>query len=147
MASKTWLLKPQPLLKTPGVIVFLVLCTLSTSILLGAGLVGGLVLALAGGLSPFAFCGIFSLISLTESCSRPYTTNILLEQSKGATGAAASLINFTHTVAGCIGMFLAVLPWHNSIVAIGGCEIIGIVAALVFWVVLVKTGVKVKGIQ
>ena len=109
-------------------------------------LAAGVGLLLAGHLSPFAFLIIFGVYALMGSVSRPFTTNILLEQQEGDTGSASSLINFTFNVAGSIGMVVATLPWPNYIVGLGTMICVVSVAALAIWVALLRSSVQVKGL-
>ncbi len=63
-----------------------------TGILLAAAALSGVAMLLAGELSPVLFCLTFLVFALTEACIRPYSTNILLSQQEGDTGAASSLM-------------------------------------------------------
>ena len=63
-----------------------------TGILLVAAALSGVAMLLAGELSPVLFCLTFLVFALTEACIRPYSTNILLSQQEGDTGAASSLM-------------------------------------------------------
>ena len=73
----------------------------------------GVSMFFAGRISPLVFMLTFLPFTLAEAAIRPLSTNILLDQQKGDTGSASSLINFTQTVFGSIGMFLGGLPWPN----------------------------------
>ena len=90
-----------------------------TSILLGIALASGAAMLAVGQASPQLFCITFLAFALTEAAVRPYSTNVLLSQQEGDTGAASSLINFAHTAIGCVGMLAAVLPWPNYVVGVG----------------------------
>ena len=72
-----------------------------TSILLGIALASGAAMLAVGQASPQLFCITFLAFALTEAAVRPYSTNVLLSQQEGDTGAASSLINFAHTAIGC----------------------------------------------
>ena len=118
-----------------------------TGILLAAALLSGVAMLVVGELSPVLFCVTFLVFALTEACVRPYSTNILLSQQEGDTGAASSLINFTHTAIGCVGMLLAVLPWSSYVFGIGVLIVASMAAAVVGWAVLLKSRVPLKGIK
>lgn len=110
------------------------------SIISGAGLL------LAGHASPFAFLVIFGVYALMGSVSRPFTTNILLEQQDGDTGSASSLINFTCNIAGSLGMALATMPWPTYITGLGVMIVAVSVISLAVWVGLLKSKTVVRGL-
>ncbi|MFR4804653.1 MAG: hypothetical protein ACLT98_15835 [Eggerthellaceae bacterium] len=85
-----------------------------TSILLGIALASGAAMLAVGQASPQLFCITFLAFALTEAAVRPYSTNVLLSQQEGDTGAASSLINFAHTAIGCVGMLAAVLRGRTT---------------------------------
>lgn len=106
----------------------------------------GVGLLLFGQLSPFAFLIIFGVYALTGSVSRPFTTNILLEQQDGDTGSASSLINFVCNIAGSLGMVAATLPWPSYISGLGIMITIVSVLALVMWFALLRSKATIRGI-
>lgn len=118
-----------------------------TSILIIAGLISGAGMLALGTLSPFLFCVTFLVFAMTEACVRPYSTNILLSQHEKDTGAASSLINFTHTAIGCIGMVLAVLPWPSFIVGVAVIIIGTMMVAGIIWIALLKSRISLEGIK
>ena len=118
-----------------------------TSILLGVALASGAAMLAVGELGPTLFCVAFLVFALTEAAVRPYSTNILLSQQEGDTGAASSLINFTHTAIGCLGMLVAVLPWPNYVVGVGAIIVGSMAVALVGWVALLRSRIPLKGIK
>ena len=80
------------------------------------------------------------------SVSRPFTTNILLEQQDGDTGSASSLINFTCNIAGSLGMVLATLPWPTYITGLGVMISIVSAAGLGMWALLLRSKLTVRGL-
>lgn len=66
-----------------------------TSILLGIALASGAAMLAVGQASPQLFCITFLAFALTEAAVRPYSTNVLLSQQEGDTGAASSLIDLS----------------------------------------------------
>ncbi len=118
-----------------------------TSILLIVAVLAGVVMLLIGELSPVLFCITFLVFALTESCIRPYSTNILLSQQEGDTGAASSLINFTHTAIGSVGMLMAVLPWPSYVFGIGTLITGVMFLAVIGWAVLLKSRIPLVGIK
>lgn len=93
----------------------------------GLMVVCGILLDVAGSLSPVLFALAMMVASMGMSLLRPPTANLLLSQQQGDTGSAASLINFTGMLMGSLGMFLISLPTGDLIpylglmqVAVGG---------------------------
>lgn len=109
------------------------------SVLLVVALAMGALMLAFGSLSPYAFCGLFLVFAFIQASLRPLSTNVLLTQQEGDTGAASSLINFTHTVAGSLGMLLAVLPWPNYVVGIAAMIVVTMAAACLGWAALLKS--------
>lgn len=118
-----------------------------TSILLAVSLAAGAAMAVVGELSPVLFCGTFVVFALGEASVRPYSTNVLLSQQEGDTGAAASLINFTHTALGCIGMLAAVLPWPSYVEGVGFIIMASMAAAGLGWIALLRSSIPLAGIK
>lgn len=118
-----------------------------TGILLGVGLASGLAMLAVGELSPVLFCLTFLAFALAEAAVRPYSTNILLSQQEGDTGAASSLINFAHTAIGCVGMLVAVLPWPNFVTGIGIIIVASMGVGILGWIALLRSHVPLAGIK
>ena len=118
-----------------------------TSILLGIALASGAAMLAVGQASPQLFCITFLAFALTEAAVRPYSTNVLLSQQEGDTGAASALINFAHTAIGCVGMLAAVLPWPNYVVGVGAIIVGSMGVAIAGWVALLRSNVTLRGIK
>ena len=118
-----------------------------TGILLGVGLASGLAMLAVGELSPTLFCLTFLAFALAEAAVRPYSTNILLSQQEGDTGATSSLINFAHTAIGCVGMLVAVLPWPNFVTGIGIIIVASMGVGILGWIALQRSRVPLTGIK
>lgn len=99
----------------------------------------GVVLLACGTLNPFVFCGLFVIFALSESCARPYSMNILLEQQAHDTGSASALMNCVRTAIGSLGMVLAALPWGDFITGVAVLMIAGMGVALAGWVALMRS--------
>lgn len=110
----------------------------TTVMLAFAGLMG-VVMMLIGQSSPYAFCACFVAFAMTESCTRPYCMNILLEQQKRDAGSASALMNCIRTGIGAIGMALAALPWTNYVMGIGILIVVFMTIALASWIALLKS--------
>ena len=118
-----------------------------TGILLGVGLASGVAMLAVGELSPVLFCLTFLAFALAEAAVRPYSTNILLSQQEGDTGATSSLINFAHTAIGCVGMLVAVLPWPNFVTGIGIIIVASMGVGILGWIALQRSRVPLTGIK
>lgn len=118
-----------------------------TTIALGASVALGLGELAFGHLSAVLFCAFFLLFAFFEAAVRPYSVNVLLSQHDTDTGSASALINFTRTFIGCIGMFAVMLPWSNYIVAVAMMMIIGMGLALIGWLALLRSPLKLKGVD
>ncbi|MGI5892145.1 MAG: multidrug effflux MFS transporter [Bacillota bacterium] len=101
-------------------------------------LVSGMLLMTVGSHMPFLFFLSFVPFAVTTSAIRPFSTNLLLDQQKGDTGSAASLINFTNTIAGSIGMLVASMAWSNLVEGLGLICALSAVASIIGWLVMRK---------
>lgn len=118
-----------------------------TTIIIVIALASGIAMMMVGETSPYLFCATFLVFAIMEACVRPYSTNILLSQQEGDTGAASSLINFAHTAIGCAGMVLAVLPWPNYIVGVGAIIVLSMAVAAISWFALLRSGIPLIGVK
>lgn len=115
--------------------------------LIAVSLATGAAMLAFGAFSPFAFCGCFLAYAFLEAAFRPMSTNILLSQQEGDTGAASSLINFAHTALGTLGMLVIVAPWPNYIVGIGVLIVATMAGALVGWGALLRSPLPLVGVK
>lgn len=118
-----------------------------TTIILILAFATGIAMLVLGELSPFIFCAIFLVFALTEACARPYSTNILLSQQEDDAGAASSLINFTHTAIGVVGMGLAVAPWLSYVFGLGVLIVGAMGVACIAWFAFLRSSIPLKGIK
>lgn len=118
-----------------------------TTIIIVICLIAGVAMLAIGQLSPFTFFGTFIAYALATACIRPYSSNILLSQQDEDTGAASSLINFTHTAIGCIGMTLAVLPWPNYALAISVLIVVVTSVVGLGWFAFLRSSLPLKGLK
>ena len=109
-------------------------------------LIAGVALVAIGCVSPFAFFIFFGVYGLMGSVSRPFVTNVLLEQQDGDTGSASSLINFVFNITGSVGMVVATMPWSTYVFGLGVMISVVSTVALVAWAALLKSGIKIRGI-
>lgn len=118
-----------------------------TTLALAISLVASLAMFVIGHASAYVFCALFLVFVFFESAVRPYNINVLLGQQEGDTGSASSLINFTRTFTGVIGMFLVMLPFSDYIVAVGAMMAIGMVLALLGWYALLHSSLILRGVK
>ncbi len=110
-----------------------------THLMIALGFVSAVLLLTIGDSSVFAFCGSLILFATIQSALRPYTTNILLSQQEGDTGAASSLIGFMISIFGVIGMSVIVVGWPTYIFGIGAIMLICATISLVLWIYLLRS--------
>lgn len=110
-----------------------------THVMIALGFVSAIALLTVGTSSVFAFCGSLILFATIQSALRPYTTNILLSQQEGDTGAASSLIGFMISMFGVIGMSVIVGPWPNYIFGIGAVMLVCTTMSCILWVYLLHS--------
>lgn len=84
---------------------------------------------------------------MVQSCVRPYSTIILLDQQDTDTGAALALINFLHGAIGSIGMVLVVLPWPNLVVGLGAVPAFFLAVDMVAWMLLLRFRVALLDVK
>lgn len=113
----------------------------------GLAIVSGVLVVSVGVLSPAGFLLSFLLMSLTGAAIRPFSTGILLDQQKGDTGSAASLMSILFTVMGSAGMLIASMPWGNIVVGLGTLIIMFSSAALISWYVFIKSDIPCVGVK
>lgn len=112
----------------------------------GVSLASGLLIFFLGNTSPLIFLISFIPFTLTEGCIRPFSTNILLDQQKEDIGSASSLINAVQTILGSIGMALGSLAWNNIIHGLGIIIISSTLIAILVWIFLLHSSIKIKGL-
>jgi DHA1 family bicyclomycin/chloramphenicol resistance-like MFS transporter len=110
-----------------------------THVMMILGLVAAIALLLFGTSSAFAFCGLLILYATIQSAIRPYTTNVLLSLQQGDTGSASSLINFTFSMFGVIGMSVIMVGWPNYIFGIGAIMLVCTCLSCVLWMLLLRS--------
>lgn len=83
--------------------------------------------------SPMLFALSLLPATLAGSVTRPPSANLMLEQQKGDTGAVVSLMAFTFTIFGSIGMMIISLDWANRVRVMGLMYVVFSFASLVIW--------------
>ena len=106
----------------------------------------GVLLLLLGNKAPFLFWLGFAPFSLLGTISRPFSTNILLEQQSGDTGSASSLINGVSTILGSVGMMTASM-WSDTILGMGSTIFLSGAVSIVGWALLMRSKVPCHGVK
>ena len=117
------------------------------TMILGVSTISGILVITIGTLAPILFWISFVFMSLCGTVIRPFSTNLLLEQQKGDTGSASSLINTLSMVMGSIGMAVASLPWGNAVIALGAIISVCSLASLVSWNLFLKSKLPCIGVK
>ncbi len=106
----------------------------------------GAAILLVGGLHPVLFWLGFMPFSLAGTVSRPFSTNIMLDQQEGDTGSASSLMGGVATVFGSVGM-VAVSMFSNPIFGLGTIILLTGIVSFIGWALLMKSSLPVKGVK
>ncbi len=106
----------------------------------------GVLLLLLGDKTPLLFWLGFAPFSLLGTISRPFSTNILLEQQSGDTGSASSLINGVSTILGSVGMMTASM-WSDTIFGMGITIFLSGAVSVVGWALLMRSKVPCHGVK
>ena len=117
------------------------------TMILGVSTISGILVISIGTLAPILFWISFVFMSLCGTVIRPFSTNLLLEQQKGDTGSASSLINTLSMVMGSIGMAVASLPWGNAVIALGAIISVCSLISLVSWNLFLKSNIPCIGVK
>jgi MFS transporter, DHA1 family, multidrug resistance protein len=109
------------------------------TICFAASAVNGLLVCIFGGSQPWLFALALLPSSFFGGVTRPPSTNLMLEQQNHQdTGSASSLMGFTFTVLGSIGMLLISLDWYSRVLIIGIMTLVCALSSLVLWLVFSK---------
>lgn len=109
-------------------------------------LISGILVIALGWIAPIVFLLCFIVFTIVESAIRPLSTALLLMQQEKDTGSASSLINFTHTALGSLGMVLGALGWSSFINGLGILMIGFSCIALLCWAYLIKSKTPMNGL-
>ena len=108
-------------------------------------MLGGILTLTFGKISPYIFVLTFLPITFSNSFLRAFSANVLLGQREMNAGAAASVISFTNTGIGALGMLLGALPWSNYIFGLGAIAIIAMIFSFTMITIFLKKGYKLHG--
>jgi DHA1 family bicyclomycin/chloramphenicol resistance-like MFS transporter len=98
----------------------------------------GLLVSFLGNLQPWIFALCILPGSTANSCMRPPSTNLMLEQHEGDTGTLSSLIGCTGLLMGSFGIQLISFQWSNRIIALGTIMLSVALVSLLAWPYVIK---------
>ena len=61
-------------------------------------------------------------------------------------GGASSVINFTNTALGSLGMVLGAIGWSNYVQGVGVIALIAMGISITCWIIFLKRNYKLRGI-
>jgi DHA1 family bicyclomycin/chloramphenicol resistance-like MFS transporter len=93
----------------------------------------GLLISFVGGIKPWILTIMVLPATICASCVKTPCANLVLEQQREDTGAAAALLSFTGTLAGSIGMTIISLDWSNTILVLGIVMILVGLVCVTLW--------------
>lgn len=85
----------------------------------GSAALSGVLVILLGNLQPWVFALCILPSTLANSCVRPPSVNLMLDQQENDSGSVSSLIGCMGLLMGSLGMQLMSLNWGNPIIALG----------------------------
>ena len=109
-------------------------------------ILSGVLILTIGKSSPYLFLLSFFPVTFSNGFLRAFSSNILLGQKNMNAGAAASVINFSNTALGSIGMLLGTLAWGNYVQGLGFITLIAMVFSISLWVLFLKKDYKLNGL-
>jgi len=113
----------------------------------GFSIAGGILMVTVGGTTPYLFIVSISIFYIAGAIPRPFNANLLLEQQKGDTGSASSIINTSWTIMGAAGMSIASLPWGNIVVTLGVMIITVSTISIVMWFTFLRSKIPCIGLK
>ena len=108
--------------------------------------IAGFLIIFVGKYSPYLFLLTFFPVTFSNSFLRAFASNILLGQKEMNSGAAASVINFSGTALGSLGMLVASIGWSNYVEGLGYTALVAMVISISCWVFFVKKQYKLHGL-
>lgn len=107
--------------------------------------VAGILILTIGKSSPYLFLISFAPITFANGFLRSFSSNVLLGQKEMNSGGVASVISFSGTALGAVGMMLGTLSWSNYIQGLGWITLIAMVFSLGLWLFYQKNNYKLNG--
>lgn len=109
-------------------------------------ILSGLLILTIGKQSPYLFLVSFFPVTFSNGFLRAFSSNILLGQKNMNAGAAASVINFSNTALGSLGMMLGTLGWSNYVEGLGYITLIAMCYSICLWLFFLKNNYKLNGL-
>lgn len=109
--------------------------------------VSGILISTIGVTSPLLFLLCFMPITFSNSFLRTFATNVLLGQPNMSAGASASVINFSYTALGSVGMIVGALAWDNFVIGLGTIAICAGITGLTLWFMYNKLKLSLEGLS
>lgn len=113
----------------------------------GGIFLAGIAMIAIGWWHPVVFYFCFLPVTFFGSFLRAFSTNILLSQHDQAAGATASVINFTNTAVGSLGMVIGALSWSSYILGLGVIMMGASALSLLLWYAFRKAGYTLRGLR
>ena len=107
----------------------------------------GVAIVLFGSFAPWLFWLSFLPFSILTSGIGPLATNLMMDQQKGDSGTAASLIKATSVFCGCLGTSIASIAWGNIIWGYGAILAVFSLISLVGWTVFMRLPIPCVGLK
>lgn len=121
--------------------------SLLAALVFSAMALSGLAVGLFGTLSPWAFFASFLLTSLAGAFVRPFSSNLVMGQHAGDSGALASVMGTIGNIFGCLGMTAASIPTENPIGLLALLIVVSAVTALGAWLFLLRSPIHLEGLS
>jgi DHA1 family bicyclomycin/chloramphenicol resistance-like MFS transporter len=101
-------------------------------------ILSGLLVCVMGRFGPWIFAIALLPATIVASCTRPPSTFLMLDQHKGDSGSASSLISSFQTVMGSIGIMIVSFNLGNRVQVVGAINIIIGLLCGVLWLTVTK---------
>lgn len=111
----------------------------------GTIILAGILLLTIGEKSPYLFLIAFAPVTFSNGFLRAFATNVLLGQKGMNSGGVASILSFSGTGLGAVGMILGTLGWSNYIQGLGFITLIAMTYSISLWVLFQKKNYKLHG--
>lgn len=96
--------------------------------------------------SPYLFLIAFFPVTFSNGFLRAFASNILLGQQNMNSGGAASIINFSNTALGSLGMMLGTLGAPNYIQSLGFTILFAMLFSISLWILFLKKQFTLRGL-
>ncbi len=111
------------------------------------GIISGILVIALGRLSPIHFLVVFTMFALLSTAIYTYAMSLILDQHKGDSGTATSMINASATTLGSIGTLIVSFFVGHYIIGLGLLIIIFSLLPLIGWFFFLRSGMPCIGIN